>query len=1223
MAVQLRRNVKDALIQYRSICQQTNVASLDKVLRHYRQLAASKTTAAEAQATSAGVKLAEEEQSGGAATASTSTAIGGDDEEEESPESLLMMAMSGEGVKERSERQILLPWVRYQWESCRTILDVLRNNVRLERLYHEVARSSFQFCLKFSRKVEFRKLCEIMRTHLVNVAKYQGQSTSVDLSNPDTQLLYLETRFQQLEAAATLELWQEAYRTIEDIYENMRQSHVLTEHNPLMKTYYEKLADIFWASSNFLFHAYSLDKFLILSIADEATTEEHKHYLANSTVLASLIVSGSQVEEEVFTHRHEGAARLAQLLGFKKETPSRAKLLQLLLSQGILNECSDVVVSIFDLLENRFLPLSLTAELAPLLEQLKSDEKLSRYVLPLQNLVIIRVLQQLSTVFKSIKVDKFLSLIPSTSTPHGLVSIERLMMQAISSEHLIVRIDHQNQLLLFPDDDLESARMRDQLVHLSRELGGLADRIEPVNVSAKLKERQHVFSLISQGVSTEHESVYKRQEEIEKRKQESERQAVEKEKREAELKATAAKERKAEEARRLEEESRKREQERLKKEAEEKDLAAKQALAQEINRKVEGVAGKMSKGIAVKAAKKMKELTADLEKIDRAALLAAQEAVLEQERKENERRRRESVRRMDYFTRACRMEEREVLIATAEKKKMDDKAQLEADFERYVEEHRKLHEKALQEKERLTKMKVEKEEFFAKLIERRKEVQAEERAKQMVRFEAKRKEHEREEKRKREEERAKEREKEKRATEERERLEKEAQKLRLQEDERRKKEEDRARREQERLDIIEKERRREEEFERKERERRAGERVPIRREEPRGERREERREDRREDRRDERREEPAADKWRRGGEVPVRAEEGRPRVDEGAAAARKEEDARQWRRQEEAAEAERVATRAREHKEEKEWRRQQPSSSGDEIAQQDAAAVEAGIPLDDETLERQRRFGALQPGREPRAERDAPPPADNDRFGGLRSARGDRDRPAESRADRPDDRWGGQRGGGDRDRDRGERERPSEGRTEGAGGRFERGPAGAPGGPPVRFSRGEEDNRGGADRPVERRGAAGGGVGDRKPEDRQREGGNEQWGRRDDRDREDRADRGGDRGDRMDRDRGDRGDRGGTTPRDSRGGSGPVRRDDSGGQRDRRPGGGADRPIERAAPGGQDDRFSRDRGDSRGGAGGGGGGDRGSRDRDGGRSEEGPRKPRDFADVRKADSPQQ
>ena len=472
LAVDLRRNVKDALIQYRSICQQ-NIASLDKVLRHYRALAASKTTEAEAKAAAEGVQL--DQEIGG--TQPSTSAIGGDDDDETSPEHLLSLALSGEGRSERNERQVLLPWVRYQWESCRTILDVLRNNVRLERLYHEVARSSFAFCLQYQRKVEFRKLCDIMRAHLANVQKYQGQATSVDLANPDTQLLYLETRFQQLEAAASLELWQEAYRTIEDIWENNRQPYVWADNNPLMKTYYDKLADIFWASSNFLFHAYSLDKFVTLSLLDEQLPAEKRQQLANTVVLSSLIVSGSQSDEESFAHRHEGAARLAQLLGFKKETPSRAKLLQLINSQGVLGEASEVVVQIYDLLENRFLPLSLSAALAPLLAQLEQDEALKKYVAPLQHLVIIRVLQQLSSVFKSIRIDKFLTLIPASAihADGGLTAIERLMMAAIASEHLTVRIDHANKLLLFPDDDLESGKMKDQLVMLSRELSVLAD----------------------------------------------------------------------------------------------------------------------------------------------------------------------------------------------------------------------------------------------------------------------------------------------------------------------------------------------------------------------------------------------------------------------------------------------------------------------------------------------------------------------------------------------------------------------------------------------------------------------------------------------------------------------------------------------------------------------------------------------------------------------------
>ena len=999
LAVDLRRNVKDALIQYRSICQQ-NIASLDKILRHYRQLAQQKTTEAEAKATAAGVKLSEE------AAQPSASAVGGDDEEETSPETLLSLALSGEGRTERNERQVLLPWVRYQWESCRTILDVLRNNVRLERLYHEVARSSFQFCLQYQRKVEFRKLCDIMRAHLANVQKYQGQATSVDLSNPDTQLLYLETRFQQLEAAAALELWQEAYRTIEDIWENNRQPHVWADNNPLMKTYYDKLADIFWASSNFLFHAYSLDKFVTLSLLDEQMAAEKRQQLANTVVLASLIVSGSQSDEEAFAQRHEGAARLAQLLGFKKETPSRAKLLQLINAQGVLGEASAVVVQIYDLLENRFLPLSLSSALTPLLAQLEQDEALKKYVAPLQHLVIIRVLQQLSSVFKSIRIDKFLSLIPAQSVP-GLTAIERLIMAAIQSDHLTVRIDHANRLLLFPDDDLESGRMKDQLVLLSRELGVLADRIEPVNVAQKLRERQHVFTFISNGVAGEHENVYRRQEEIEKRKQESERQAVEREKREAEQKATQAKARRDEEARRLEEESRKREAERVKKEAGERDLAVKQQLALEINRKVEGVAGKMSKGIAAKAAKKMKDLTADLEKIDKAALLAAQEAVLEQERREKERRRRETVRRVDYLTRAVRLEEREVLIANAEKKKQEDHEQLEADFARYVEEHKKAHERAMAERERLAKMSGEKDAFMQQLLSRRREILEQERAKQMQRFEVRRREHEREERRKREEEEAKEAVKEKRAAEERERLEKEAHKLRLADEERKRRDEDRAKREAERQELLERERRREEEYEKREREKR-GEREPrpIRRQEA-----------------DDR---PAEDKWRRDraadaertGDRPVRAQREIGRRDDAPEREQERtgEEERQWRR--DRAEAERQPEREqfagrdrperqerperaeREQKEEgREWRRQRDDARAAEQQQSEQSADAA--PLDEEAQARQSRFGGPRPSAGGDRDRLPVRREEGGRFGD-RAERGDRDRAERTEAGRGD-----------------------------------------------------------------------------------------------------------------------------------------------------------------------------------------------------------------------------
>lgn len=110
------RHAKDGLIQYRVICQQVNITSLEEVIKHFMQMATEKAELARNQA-----QALEE-------------ALDVDDlEADKRPEDLLLSYVSGEKGKDRSDR--VTPWFKFLWETYRTVLEILRNNSRLESLY--------------------------------------------------------------------------------------------------------------------------------------------------------------------------------------------------------------------------------------------------------------------------------------------------------------------------------------------------------------------------------------------------------------------------------------------------------------------------------------------------------------------------------------------------------------------------------------------------------------------------------------------------------------------------------------------------------------------------------------------------------------------------------------------------------------------------------------------------------------------------------------------------------------------------------------------------------------------------------------------------------------------------------------------------------------------------------------------------------------------------------
>lgn len=112
------RHAKDGLIQYRGICQQVNISSLEEVIKHFMQLSTEKAELARSQA-----QALEE-------------ALDVDDlEADKRPEDLLLSYVSGEKGKDRSDRELVTPWFKFLWETYRSVLEILRNNSRLEALY--------------------------------------------------------------------------------------------------------------------------------------------------------------------------------------------------------------------------------------------------------------------------------------------------------------------------------------------------------------------------------------------------------------------------------------------------------------------------------------------------------------------------------------------------------------------------------------------------------------------------------------------------------------------------------------------------------------------------------------------------------------------------------------------------------------------------------------------------------------------------------------------------------------------------------------------------------------------------------------------------------------------------------------------------------------------------------------------------------------------------------
>jgi len=705
LCVELRKShiAKEGLYQYKNICQQVNISSLVEVVKNYISLAEEKTEEARKE--------------------SHQTVVDIDDLDlPESPESLLLKAVSGEDLQDRTDRAILTPWVKFLWESYRQCLDLLRNNSRVERLYQDIAQQAFKFCLKYTRKTEFRKLCDNLRTHLGHIHKHQHQQTAINLNNPESQSMHLETRLVQLDSAIHMELWQEAFKAVEDIYDLISMSKKPPKPS-LMANYYHKLGLVFAKSGNHLFHACTLQKLFSLSREQRKNlSQEELQKMASRVLCATLavpippsrnVIGNLLVLDESVLEKQRKLAKLLML----QTPPTRQSLVKDLVKNNCIPFVQPELQQLYQHLEVEFQPLSLYKKVKPIIEVIQQNDDLSQYVKHLEDIIVTRVLKQVAQVYQQIKFSRFSALVPFASE-HRL---EGVIVDAAKTMELQVRIDHRTRSLTFGTDlgvsqkedipegpyiqSMPSEQIRNQVINMAQALNQAMEIIgpKPSTIVEEEELKAAILNTYRLTAKKEHTRILQRRQIIENRKEQLEQNQDQREKEESDLVEDTRK--KAYEA----------EMARLDREAEERSKQRQQEEHEQIKRRhVKERLEELKK--TPQGSKILQNINEEeFEQLDVDEIMAKQVEQLEKEKRELQERLKGQEKKVDYLARAKRIEELPLLLEQHEEDQKASKVFWEEQEKERIENLKTERDHALETKARLSLMKTDLDAFTGTL----------------------------------------------------------------------------------------------------------------------------------------------------------------------------------------------------------------------------------------------------------------------------------------------------------------------------------------------------------------------------------------------------------------------------------------------------------------------------------------------------------------------------
>lgn len=575
------------------------------------------------------------------------------------------------------------------------------------------------------------------------MARYSHHTHAINITEPETLQRHLDTRFAQLNAAVELELWQEAFRSVEDIH-NLLVMAKKAPRPSMMANYYEKLTRIFMVSDNNLFHAAAWNRYYALARGGIKTEEEHTRmasYVLLSALAVPVISSSAPGTGNMNRSRSDfilgdqetrsRTGRLTSLLGLSR-TPTRAGLLKEALNRNILKRVKPELRELYNILEVEFHPLSICEKIEPIIEQIAQDPEMAKYVKPLHSVILTRLFQQLSQVYDSVKLQRVMQLVSAFKAPYNYTpaEIEKFVLNACKKGHLDIRVDHVEQAITFQDDPFEaeshpsaqaststshngaatsagsssghmvtpdsdavrlqstpSELVRTQLSRLATCLDTTLKTIDPNVLAAAQEAKQSVFARAIAVAEEEHKAAIARKVTLARRKELLERRAAERDQAEATAKAARLAAAAAAEQTRQAEEAKKREQDRIKKELE-------QVRIEE--------ARKMAQSLREKGGLKLTE--EEFANLDTDKLVQLQVEQIEKEKRELAERLRIIHRRIDHMERAYRREEIPLIGADYERQKGEDREYHKLARKTLLETSKEKHEADLELKKRLSRV---------------------------------------------------------------------------------------------------------------------------------------------------------------------------------------------------------------------------------------------------------------------------------------------------------------------------------------------------------------------------------------------------------------------------------------------------------------------------------------------------------------------------------------